>query len=126
MPIRLAKDRPEIARVAQPVVGMETRDYIRRRSSLISRDRLYPEEISGAMPPKWQLPNAGHATEPTFKLARFDLRSLARRVSLILRENVCRTSVETEEVSANSAKTHRISTRPKAKRWLPILSMSWL
>lgn len=116
MPIRLAKDRPEIARVAQPVVGMETRDYIRRRSSLISRDRLYPEEISGAMPPKWQLPNAGHATEPTFKLARFDLRSLARRVSLILRENVCRTSVETEEVSANSAKTHRISTRPKAKR----------
>lgn len=80
MPNRLAKDRPEISHgSAQPVVGMETRDYIRRRrSSLISRNRPYPEEISGAMPPKWQLPNAGHATEPTFKLARFDLRPLAR------------------------------------------------
>lgn len=60
------------------VVGMETRDYIRRHRSLISRDRPYPEEISGAMPPKWHLPNAGHATEPTLKLARFDSRSVAR------------------------------------------------
>lgn len=95
---------------------METRDYIRRHPSLISRDRPYPKEITGAMPPKWQLPNAGHATGPTLKLARFDLRSLARRVSLILRENVCRTPVGTEAVFANSAKTRRISTRREAKR----------
>lgn len=84
MPNRSAKDRLEnFARVFRDhtdngVVGMETCDYIRRHRSLISRDRPYPEEISGAMPPKWHLPNAGHATEPTLKLARFDSRSLAR------------------------------------------------
>lgn len=44
----------------------------------LERSSCVPKKISGAMPPKWQLPNAGHATEPTLKLARFDLRSLAR------------------------------------------------
>lgn len=52
------------------------------------------------MPPKCQMPVT---REPTRKLTRLDLRLLVFRVSLIPRENVCRTWGGRREISANSA-----------------------